>query len=262
MLASTLCGFVRLMRLDAICAPSEVDMKERQFSAIENAERRRRAMAREPELIDQRMVVSRPQDAFHNQAEEQLRLLKTAIEQSNESIIIMTARPDPPGPEIVYVNPAFTKMTGYAPGDVIGKTPHILQGPETNRSLLRRLCKDCATGDVFRGETINYRKDRSEIFLEWTAGPIRNERGEVTHFAAAQRDVTERRRVEEELREREDELRSLFDLSAIGMAKVSSEGKYLSVNRKYCQMLGYSEQELLRLTLYDVTHPDDREVSH
>ena len=89
-------------------------MKERQFSAVDNAEQRRRAMAREPELIDQRMVVSGPENAFDNQAEEQLRLLKTAIEQSNESVIITTGQLDPPGPQIIYVNPAFTKMTGYA----------------------------------------------------------------------------------------------------------------------------------------------------
>src|SRR5262249_52033093 len=95
----------------------------------------------------------------------------------------------------------------------------------------------------------------------WTAGPVRNERGEVTHFAAAQRDVTERHRIGYELRRSEEELRSLFDLSAIGMAQASREGRYLRVNRKYCQMLGYSEAELLQLTLYDVTHPDDRALS-
>src|SRR5215813_4938109 len=110
-------GFVRLMRLATICARAEVDMKKRQFSPIEKAEQRRDAA-----------VASRPENAFHDQTEEQLRLLKTAIEQSNESIIIMTARLDPPGPEIVYVSPAFTKMTGYALEEVIGKTPHILQG--------------------------------------------------------------------------------------------------------------------------------------
>jgi PAS domain S-box-containing protein len=236
-------------------------MKELQFSAIENAEQRRWDMAREPELIDHGVAASRPGKAFHNKAEEQLRMLKRAIERSNESVIIMTARLDTPGPEIVYVSPAFTKMMGYAPEDVIGKTPHILQGPETDRSLFHRLFNGCATGEIFHGETINYRKDHSEIHLEWTARPVRNERGEVTHFVAAQRDVDELWRVEDELRRREDELRSLFDLSAIGMAKVSSEGRYLRVNRKYCQMLGYSEQEMLNLTLYDVTHPDDREAS-
>src|SRR5262245_38080203 len=190
-----------------------MDMNELQFAAIEITEQRQRDMARELELIEQIVAASRPEEAFHKKTEEQLRLLITAIERSNESVIIMTAQHDPPGPEIVYVNPAFTKMMGYAPEDVIGKTPHILQGPETDRSLLRRLYKDCARGEIFHGETINYRKDRSEIYLEWTARPVRNERDEVTHFAAAQRDVAERWQVEEELRRREEDLRSLFDLS-------------------------------------------------
>jgi PAS domain S-box-containing protein len=264
--------------------------------AVEKAEQRRRDRARERELIEknraleadlaalghedagreqgeeswqvaragagsQRAVASRPKNIFRTRAEEQLRLLKTAIEQSNESVVIMTAQLDPPGPQIVYANPAFTKMTGYSIEEVIGKTPHILQGPKTDRSILSQLCEDCARGKVFHGETINYRKDRSEFHLEWTAGPVRDERGEVTHFAASQRDVTKRSKVEEELRRSEKEFRSLFDLSAIGMVQVSPEGRYLRVNRKICQMLGYSEQEMLNLTLHEVTHPDDREFS-
>jgi PAS domain S-box-containing protein len=274
----------------------EEDLRHAVSHAIEKAEQLRRDEARERELIEknraleadlaalrrekagrergaeawqvaragagsQRVVAFRPESVFLDQTEEQLRLLKTAIEQSNESAIIMTAQLDPPGPQIIYANPAFTKMTGYATEEVIGKTPHILQGPKTDASMLKRLCEDCMGGKVFHGETINYRKDRSEFHLEWTAGPVRDERGEVTHIAAAQRDVTERWLVEEELRRSEREFRSLFDLSAVGMAQVSPEGRYLRVNRKFCQMLGYSEEELLQLTLYDVTHPDDREAS-
>ncbi|HKC84721.1 MAG TPA: response regulator, partial [Blastocatellia bacterium] len=68
---------------------------------------------------------SRPERADHKQAEEQLRLLKTAIEQSNESVMIMTAQLDPPDPRILYVNSAFTNMTGYAREEAIGKTPRI-----------------------------------------------------------------------------------------------------------------------------------------
>lgn len=92
---------------------------------------------------------SRPERADHKRAEEQLRLLKPAIEQSNESVMIMTAQLDPPGPRIVYVNSAFTKMTGYAREEVIGKTPRILDGPKTDRAALDRLRKDCAAGKVF-----------------------------------------------------------------------------------------------------------------
>src|SRR5262249_35435901 len=89
----------------------------------------------------------------------------------------------------------------------------------------------------------------------------RDARGEVTHFAAALRDVTERSRMEENLRRGGQEFRSLFDLSTIGMAQVSGDYRFLRVNRKLCQMLGYSERELLGRAFLDVTHPDDREIS-
>ena len=184
----------------------------------------------------QREVVPGLENIFHNLAEVQLQLLKQAIAESNESVIIMMAQLDPPGPQIVYVNPAFTKMTGYALEDVIGKTPHILQGPKTNRAVISQLCKDCVTGKVFYGETINYRKDRSEIYLEWHVGPVRNERGEVTYFAAALRDVTERRRVEEELRRSEAQLRAILDQSLTAVFVKDLEGHYLRINRR-CEVL-------------------------
>jgi len=240
--------------------------------AIEEAERHRLGAERERVMAGAEIRVakaaatdsaagSRQERAYHNRADEQLRLLKTAIEQSNESVVITTSQLDWPGPQIIYVNPAFTRMTGYSLEDVIGKTPRILQGPKTDRAVLDRLRKDCEEGRTFRGETVNYRKDGSEFYLEWSIEPVRDERGEVTHFVATQRDVTERRRIEADLRRSEEEFRSLFELSAIGMTQVSPEGRYLRVNRKLCQILGYSEQELLRLTLHDVTHPDDRERS-
>jgi PAS domain S-box-containing protein len=255
--------------------------------AIEKAERPRRGAARERELIEknraletspaalrreaarrkqgeeawqvaragagsQRTAVSYPQSAFHNQAEEQLRLLKTAIGQSNESVIIMTAQLDPPGPQIIYISPAFTEMTGYAPEEAIGKTPHILEGPKTDRSVLSQLCKDCIEGNVFHGETINYRKDRSEFHLEWTAGPVRNERGDVTHFAAAQRDVTERRWVEEALRNSEAQLRAILDHSAAIIFVKDLTGRYLKINHWYEVMHGMTEAEVIGKTDYDL----------
>src|SRR5215471_20832600 len=89
------------------------------------------------------------------QPDEQLRLLTTVVEQCAESVLITNAQLELPGPQIIYVNPAFTRMTGYMPEDVIGKTPRILQGPRTERSVLDRLRRDCAAGKVFHGETIN-----------------------------------------------------------------------------------------------------------
>jgi PAS domain S-box-containing protein len=194
-------------------------------------------------------------------SEEQLQLLATIVEQSTESVIITTAELDLPGPQIVYVNPAFTRMTGYSLEEVRGKTPRILQGPKTDRAVLSRLRKDCGAGKNFQGEVINYRKDGSEFYLEWSVVPVWNGSGDIAYFIATQRDITERHRADEQLRKGEEEFRSLFELSAVGMTQVSPEGRYLRVNRKLCQMLGYSEEELLQLTLHEVTHPDDREIS-
>src|SRR5215813_8765376 len=199
-----------------------------------------------------RGVVPGSENVFQNRVEVQLQLLKPAIKESNESVIIMTAQLDPPGPQIVYVNPAFTKMTGYAPEDAIRKTPHILQGPKTNRSMISQLCKDCVTGKVFYGEAINYRKDRSEIYLEWHVGPVRNERGEVTHFAAALRDVTERRRAEEELRRNEAQLRNILDQSLTVVFVKDLEGRYLRINRRYEVLHGVTEAEVKGKTDYDI----------
>lgn len=123
-------------------------------------------------------------------------------------------------------------------------------------TLLRAVSYAIEKADQQRQITV-----RERALVEWSVGPARNEPGEITRLVAMQRDVTERRRMEEELRRSEEEFRSLFELSAIGMAQVGPDGRYLRVNRKLCQMLGYSEQELLQLTLHEVTHPEDREQS-
>src|SRR5262249_38511713 len=148
----------------------------------------------------QRGFISDLEYIFHNPTEVQLQLLRLAVGERNEEIIISAGELDPPGPLIVYAHPAFTKNNGCAAEGGIGKTPRILRGPKTDQSVISRLREDIAAGKVFHGEMINYHKDRSEMYLEWTAGPVRNERGEVTYFAAALRDLTEIRRVEEELR--------------------------------------------------------------
>jgi len=137
--------------------------------------------------------------AERKQAEESLRLLNSAVEQSKESILITDAELDLPGPKIIFVNPAFTQMTGYTAEEAIGKTPRILQGPRTDKTVLSRLRKNLERGEVFAGEAVNYRKDGKEFHLEWQIAPLRNASGEITHFVAIQRDITERKRLEAQL---------------------------------------------------------------
>ncbi len=100
------------------------------------------------------------------EAEETMRLLGSAVEQCKESILITDTELDLPGPRILFVNPAYTRMTGYTAAEAIGKTPRMLQGPRTDKAVLRRLRQNLERGEMFAGETVNYRKDGTEFDLE------------------------------------------------------------------------------------------------
>jgi PAS domain S-box-containing protein len=146
--------------------------------------------------VDERTSELRKEIAERTRAEETLRLLSSAMEQSRESIMVTDADLNLPGPRILFVNPAFTTITGYDAKDVIGKTPRILQGPHTDKTVLSRLRKSLERGEGFEGEAINYRKYGKEFNMEWQIAPIRDASGKVTHFVAIQRDITERKRAQ------------------------------------------------------------------
>ncbi|MBD2743444.1 EAL domain-containing protein [Coleofasciculus sp. FACHB-1120] len=131
--------------------------------------------------------------------DERLRQLAAAVEFAEDAIAITSTHLMFPGPEIVFVNRAFTRMTGYIPEEVIGKSPRILQGPKTDRRLLDRLRQTLSEGKVFYGEAINYRKDGTEFYNEWHIEPIKNEQDEITHYLAIQRDISQRKQVETQL---------------------------------------------------------------
>lgn len=122
-----------------------------------------------------------------------LRLLRAAVEASGEAILITSAELDPPGPRIEYANPAFTRMTGYGLDEILGRTPRLLQGPDTDRAVLDRLRTALQAGEATHGEALNYRKDGTAYVVEWLITPVREADGRITHWVSTQRDVTERR---------------------------------------------------------------------
>lgn len=122
-----------------------------------------------------------------NMADSVKRLFQAAVDYSFNSVVITTAAAGYP---IVYVNEAFTELTGYAAEEVIGQSPRLLQGPNTDRSVLERLEEDLKAGRPFHGEAVNYRKDGTEFIMEWKIAPVKGENGIATHFVAIQRDVS------------------------------------------------------------------------
>lgn len=137
-------------------------------------------------------------------------LMDAAIEQSDYSVVITTAELDAPGPVIVYVNSAFTRITGYTREEVLGATPRLLQGPATDRSVLDRLKSTLRAGDSFQGFTWNYAKNGTPYQVEWTVTPLRLEGERIDYFLSVQRDVTAQNQTHEKLKDEARRLNALL----------------------------------------------------
>ena len=122
------------------------------------------------------------------------------LESLTTSILITTPDLDFPGPHILYVNEAFEKMTGWNREEVIGENPRILQGPRTDLSIFDNLRSTVAAGGVWKGQTVNYKKDGTEFYMEWSIAPVFGPNGEIDRLLAVQTDVTENVEIEERLK--------------------------------------------------------------
>jgi PAS domain S-box-containing protein len=146
------------------------------------------------------------------------------LESMTQSILITTPELESPGPYIIYVNKAFEKMTGWAREEVIGKNPRILQGPKTNLGIFKHLEDILGKGEVWEGRTINYKKDGTEFFMEWSIAQVFNKDGRVESLIAVQYDITEKVRTEKELeKSRERELKRVAEIKQASLDRVRGE---------------------------------------
>src|SRR5918994_5463864 len=198
----------------------------------------------------------------HRQLGDELRKsearYRTVLDTAFDAIVTIT-----PDGIIRWFNRGAERIFGYRAEEVIGQ-PVTLLMPERYRELcVGGLHRYLRTGEahVVGGTTelVGLRKDGSEFPIEMSLGEILEDGEQM--FTGVIRDVTERKRTEDALREMRDRFRSIFDHAPIGVAMVSLEGRYLQVNRSLCEILGYTEEELQALTWQEITHPDDLAAS-
>lgn len=133
--------------------------------------------------------------------QERLQMWEFTVENANDAVLVTTPELAPPGPHIVYVNSAFTRMTGYEAHEVIGLTPRILQGPLTNRAEMNRMRSELEAGRPFVGEAMNYTKDGHAYYMEWSVYGLNDADGKLLHYVAVQRDISARKRYEMQIDE-------------------------------------------------------------
>lgn len=174
-------------------------------------------------------------------AEERGRLFEAVVEQSYNSVLITDAVPPPRGPRIVYANPAFCRMTGYSLDELVGRSPRMLQGADTDREVIATL-RTCITEERrFKGSTWNYRKDGTPYIVEWNVSPVRDAAGATTHFVSVQHDISSRVANE---RDRAVLVQALDEASA-AILITDVEGRIVFANRGFTQLTGYASQEVI-----------------
>ena len=136
------------------------------------------------------------------------------VDKVDDPVIVTEAEPlSEPGPRIVYVNAAFTRVSGYQAQEVLGKTPRILQGPGTAEETRRKIRAALHNAEPVRTEILNYTKSGEKYWLDLNIMPLRNADGQLTHFVAIERDLTEHIRTRQELHQlaTHDNLTGLFN---------------------------------------------------
>ena len=151
-------------------------------------------------------------------AEELLVKLSRAVEQSPETIIIT----DKDG-KIEYVNPTFTKVTGYTFKEVQGQNPKILSSQEKSKNEYKKLWNTILSGKVWRGEFHDKKKNGELYWEQASISPIINEKGEITHFVAVKEDITERKAKDLELKMALEKARESDKLKSAFLANMSHE---------------------------------------
>ncbi len=164
---------------------------------------------------------------------------------------------DPAG-HVLSWNAGAQRLKGYQASEIVGCHASRFYLPAdvaagTPESDLRTAAVD-GRAEV---EGWRVRKDGTPFWAHVVTSVLRDADGGLIGFAKVTRDLSERRRAEEALRESESRFRSAFDHAAIGMAITRADGRWLKVNRSFATALGYTQDELLALTFQQVTHPDD-----
>jgi len=185
---------------------------------------------------------------------ERLEILSAGVEQSPNAVLIA----DIEG-RIVYVNPSFARLTGYSAEELIGRDPSVFQSGRTSPETYQRLWETLRKGGEWRSEIQNRRRDGTLYWAFETISPIRDASGKITHYLAIQKDITEQKQAQEDLRESEARFRQIADMTGEWIWEQDPGGRYIYSSSAVKKILGYEPDEILGKHYLDLFTPEDRQ---
>jgi len=208
----------------------------------------------EAPLDGQRLFVGVLHDlTARKRTEEKLLTLSRVVEQSPNAVMIVGL-----DGAIEYVNPSFTRLTGYAAEEAVGLNPAQLCSAHTSPDQCQRLREALLAGGEWREEIQGRKKGGEPYWALEVLSTIRNAVGEVTHFLSIQQNVTERKRAQEALRVSEERFRQVAEMSGEWLWEQDGQGRYLYSSGAVRQILGYEPEEILGQPYLNLLTDEDK----
>ncbi|MBU8871149.1 MAG: PAS domain S-box protein [Gemmatimonadales bacterium] len=189
------------------------------------------------------------------------------VQEADDRTNIMTAVVEQ-GPAVVgitdlnghiqYINPAFERTSGYTMEEAQGKSPRILQSGVTPGEIYAELWETITNGGVWSGELCNKRKDGNLYWEHASISAIQNRKGETTHYVKVAEEITAQKRTNAALASSEKRFRSVFEQASVGMALVDRQGRWLDLNERLSEIVGYTAEELVGKSFLGITPEEDR----
>ncbi|HIJ82872.1 MAG: Histidine kinase [Magnetococcales bacterium] len=168
--------------------------------------------------------------------DERLHLQSAALEAAANPIVITDIQGN-----IQWTNPAFSRLTGYLPTEVLGQKPSLLKSGEHDDSFYEHLWKTILSGQVWHQEVINKKKDGTRYIQETVITPVLDSSGKVQNFIAIQQDVTDKKRIENE----RNRFWLAVEQSPVTTIITGPDGLIEYVNPQFCRVTGYSQEEVI-----------------
>ena len=159
--------------------------------------------------------------------------------------------------DFIKVNHAYAKADGHEPSFFQGRNHFELFPNAENEKIFRQVVESGEPFFIYAKQFEDSKQpERGISYWDWSLIPIKDHSGSINRLLLTLSDVTQRIRTENALRESDERFKNAFDTAAIGMCLVSLNRQFIKVNRSYCEIFGYSEQELLSMDIHEVIHPD------